>query len=78
MITEEGSPKDGDGQLEFKLEDDSKSDSGSKEGLETIEYIKIGETMNSNTLLKDDWNQNFEISNQGSGMKFGQTSNSGN
>jgi hypothetical protein len=67
MITEEGSPKDEDGKLEFKLEEDSKSDSGSKEGIETIEYIKIGEASNSNTLLKDDWNQS-------SGMKFGQSS----
>jgi hypothetical protein len=54
MITEEGSPVNADGtKLVFKMDEDSKSDKGSNEGLETIEYIKIGQ--NSNTLLNDDF-----------------------
>lgn len=74
MITEEGSPVNADGtKLVFKMDEDSKSDKGSNEGLETIEYIKIGQ--NSNTLLNDDFalGGNYKVE-QSSEMKYGQNS----
>ena len=48
----EDSPKDESGvKLAFKMQDDTTSDHGSTEGLETIDYFKIESSTN---VLKDD------------------------
>jgi hypothetical protein len=52
ILDTETSPKSAQGtKLEFKEEDCSKSDQGSQENVERIEYVKIRESSH----LNDDW-----------------------